>query len=165
MAVLEFVKNTADQVIIKVNIKNNLDVAQHPWLSSDYDYITVQKGEDKVLTVIKKDGTTFSCCWGKSGYTLISRSMENLRNAVVAFVEQVNYIPLDLDTNRITSAKVFYNHNFGMWQLTLNEKAYIKMPNVTNLKEAMRIAEMYVDAKRWVLKKATTGIDVWHAVM
>ena len=42
-------KNAEDMAILKVVAKTPWEVAQHPYLSSNYEYITVTKGEDHVM--------------------------------------------------------------------------------------------------------------------
>jgi hypothetical protein len=84
------VANDETQVVLKVTVKDNLQIALNPYIQSDYDYITVTKGPNHTLTVIKKDGTTFSFVWGVGGFTLISDNLERLRKEVVKFIESQN---------------------------------------------------------------------------
>ena len=93
MEVFEVFDVTRELVVLKVNANDSLTVAMHPYVQSNYDYITVTRGSDHVLTVVKKDGTTFDFHWGYSGYTLISEGLEVLRRKVVEFIKR-NHINL-----------------------------------------------------------------------
>ena len=53
-------KNTEEMAILQVMAKTPWEIAQHPYLSSDYEYITMTKEEKNIFTIVKTDGTTFS---------------------------------------------------------------------------------------------------------
>lgn len=162
--VFTLVENNNNNVIIKVNAENNLVIAQHPYIDSSYDYITVTKGGNHILTIIYKNGSTYSFHWGISGYTLISDILEVLKKNVIHFIEQECHIPLELTSN-IKSAKIYYNSNFKMWQLTLNGAANIWSQTATSLEEMKEWVKDYVKVIKWVHRIAPTGIDVWDAVL
>ena len=84
--VFELIENNSEMVVLKVNAGDNLTIAMNPYINGTYDYISVTKGKNHILTVIKKDGTSFSFHWGYSGYTLISDSLELLREKVMRFI-------------------------------------------------------------------------------
>ena len=84
------VSNDDLQVVLKVSVKDNLQVALNPFIQRNYDYITVTKGENHTLTVIKKDGKSFSFNWGEYGFTLISENLERLKREVVKFIKSQN---------------------------------------------------------------------------
>ena len=88
--IFSIVENNAKQVILKVNANDNLTIARNPFIDSTYDYITVTKDDCHILTIIKKDGTTFSFHWGLGGYTLICESLEELKRHVIAFIYSKN---------------------------------------------------------------------------
>lgn len=85
--VMEIVDRNSDRVVIKVNADDPLTIAMYPFIPGNTAYITVTLGEKHVLTVIKKDNSTFSFHWGIGGYTLISESLEQLRKEVVKFLK------------------------------------------------------------------------------
>ena len=82
--------NDDSQVVLKVSVKDNLQVDFTPLIQRNYDYITVTKGENHTLTVIKKDGKSFSFNWGEHGFTLISENLERLKREVVKFIKSQN---------------------------------------------------------------------------
>jgi hypothetical protein len=84
--VFTIVKDTEDLIVLGIKDLDPLGIAMHPYLSSDYRYISVTKGHDHTLSVIRKDGTKFSFSWGFSGFTLISQALKNLQSAVIAFI-------------------------------------------------------------------------------
>lgn len=162
--VFELVKCSDDYVILKVNAEDNFVIAMHPYVNATYDYITVTRGKNHLLTVVKKDGTTFSFSWGEDGYTVISESLKTLKAEVVNFIQSECYIPIKLKTSIYTKAKICYNNNFKSWQLTLNEDGYVFFPNCHDLEETIKIAEKFIKVKEWKHENARTGIDVWRAI-
>lgn len=92
--IFELVSKEPEQVVIKVKELDNLMIAKHPYIDSSYDYINVTRGRQNVLTVIKKDGTTWNFEWGYYSNTLIGGSTERLRWAVIDFVENECQISL-----------------------------------------------------------------------
>ena len=86
--VFEVCEVSDDKVIIKVNTDDLLAIARHIGLDANAAYITVTRGKDHVLSVIKKDGTSYSFDWGESGYTLISNRLEALRLDVIDFIHE-----------------------------------------------------------------------------
>lgn len=81
--VFELVEDNDSVVVLKVNADDPLTVALNPYVNATYDYISVTKGENHILTIVKKDGSTFSFHWGISGYTLICDELELLRKKVL----------------------------------------------------------------------------------
>lgn len=117
--IFEIADNSLDTVVVKVKDLTPLDVALHPFVSANESYITVTKGETNTLTTILRDGRTgVSFHWGYGGYTLISTELEDLKKAVIKFVQE-NGILLGLNFSKITKATVGYNHNYGKWQLRI----------------------------------------------
>lgn len=86
--VMKIVDRNSDRVVIEVSSDDPLTTAMYPFIPGNTAYITVTLGENHVLTVIKKDNSTFSFYWGIGGYTLISESLEQLRKEVVNFLER-----------------------------------------------------------------------------
>lgn len=50
------VQNTEDLVVLEVAVHSPLEVALHPYLNTDWKYISVSKGVNNTLTIIDKDG-------------------------------------------------------------------------------------------------------------
>lgn len=154
------------QVIVKVNAKDTLAVAKHPYVSSDMAYITVTRGTDHIFTVIKSDGKTFSFSFGVSGYTPISEALEALKKAVLDFISK-NGININYHGGRPNNADIFYNKNFKKWQLAIDVVAsatvYFWSDTATDIDSAIEAFKPYVTAEKWEQTKAITGIDVWKA--
>lgn len=49
-------QNTEDLVVLEVAVYSPLEIALHPYLNTDWKYISVSKGVDNTLTIIDKDG-------------------------------------------------------------------------------------------------------------
>ena len=108
--IFKFVSADEDKVIIEVIADSPLKVAMFPFVSSEYNYITITRGRDHVLTVIKKDGKTFSFDFGDSGHTLISDSLKELKKYVLKFIEDNNVL-IEWNGQGISNVKIFYNRN------------------------------------------------------
>ena len=159
---LESVDTT--QIILKVNANSSLKVAKYPFVSSDYDYITVTRGRKHLLTVIHKDGTTFSFHWGEGGYTLISDNLSLLKYNVITFIEDNCGIILEYDgTEPLTEATIYYNTWYKKWQLSLN-RSHWWSNTATDSDEMIEECKKFVTADEWKEQKATTGITVWKAI-
>lgn len=50
------VQNTEDLVVLEVAVYSPLEIALHPYLNTDWKYISVSKGVNNTLTIIDKDG-------------------------------------------------------------------------------------------------------------
>lgn len=50
------VQNTEDLVVLEVAVCSPLEIALHPFLSTDWKYISISKGVKNTLTIIDKDG-------------------------------------------------------------------------------------------------------------
>ena len=50
------IQNTEDLVVLEVVVCSPLEVALHPYLSTDWKYVSVSKGVNNTLTIIDKDG-------------------------------------------------------------------------------------------------------------
>lgn len=50
------VQNTEDLVVLEVAVHSPLEVALHPYLNTDWKYISVSRGVNNTLTIIDKDG-------------------------------------------------------------------------------------------------------------
>lgn len=166
--VFELCHRDSEKVVLKVNADDPLVVAMHPYISSDMAYITVTRGNEHVLTVVKKDGTTFSFTWGESGHTLISKNLETLKKKVISFIENDNHILLEWNDSQPVEANIFFNSNYKLWQLTLRGKgrlcAHWWSKDAKSYEEMATDVIPYVHACGWEHYVAVTGIDCWRAI-
>lgn len=172
--IFKFVSADEDKVIIEVIADSPLKVAMFPFVSSEYNYITITRGRDHVLTVIKKDGKTFSFDFGDSGHTLISDSLKELKKYVLKFIEDNNVL-IEWNGQGISNVKIFYNSNYKKWQLTLEGKrksnygfvscdVHYWSSTAKSSKEMIEECKRFIIAPSWQKVIAVTGIDVWKAV-
>lgn len=162
--VFELIDVSDEQVVIKVNAKDNLAVAMNPYISGDYDYITVTRGEHKTLTIIKKDGTTFSFSWGGGSSTIIRDNLERLKAKVVEFIYDNNVL-LNLNTSTVLKASIFYNNNYGQWQLSVNDRLAYLSYTAKSADEMINETKRFINCTEWIKGTAPTGIDIWKAVL
>ena len=159
------IQDTTDtMVIIKVTADNPLLIAQFPFVQKNYAYITVTRGEDHNLTVVYEDGHTFSFHWGHSGYTLVDETCDMLHWAVEQFIEESDIL-LSYDGGKVSSVCIYYNSNFGKWQLTLEvfggSNGYYWSSTATDAESMIKECQKFVTAD-WEKGKAITGIDIWN---
>lgn len=151
-----------NQVVIKVKADTPLKVAKFPFVSGNYEYITVTRGGNHILTVIHKDGHTFSFSWGNGGYTLISDELKLLKRNILAFIEN-NDIIIAYDGSPVTKASIYYNDSFKCWQLSLDGQGNYWNHEVNSAEEMIEYCKRFVTAK-WEFGKAQTGIDIWRTI-
>jgi len=169
--VFTLVEATPGQVIIKVLAEDPLTIARFPFVDSTMAYITVTRGENHILTVTRKDGKTYSFNWGSNGHTLISDSLEELRKAVVEYIEDYMHILLEQTNWQTKEATIYFNKYFDKWQLTLEGKGSGRQCAHWWSKTAKSYEEMaaevipYVKARGWEPKIAATGIQTWKAIL
>lgn len=166
----EVVEKDSHQVILKVLPRSPLGVARQPYIRAEWDFITVTRGEEHILTVLRKDGVAFDFHWGRSSYTLISESLKQLQKAVIDFLENEKYILLDWDDGKVNQASICYNGNFESWQLKLEGyrsgntvRAFARNKKIRSSEEMIEYAKHFVSVKGWEKAKAETGIDIWNA--
>lgn len=87
---LELIESTPTQAVIKVNCETPLEVARNPHFGQ-YAYITLtaQKGSysyKRVMTMTRKDSTTRSFHRGEGGYTLVTDSVDMMKDQVLEFL-------------------------------------------------------------------------------
>ena len=172
MEVFSLVENTNRQVVLKVNADDLLVIAKNPYINKEMAYITITKGSNHTLTVIKKDGTTFSFDWGSSGTTLINDNLNRLKWAAVDYIQDVLHILLDVEScKNPSSVVIYYNDWFKKWQASysFNDR---KLKDVNwwsktaACKEDMikELSEVY-DLSDFIHRLAPTGIDTWVATI
>ena len=169
--IFELVKYDNQKAILEVKEVSNLTIAEFPFISSKMDYITVTRGRNHVMTVINRDGSTWSVNWGENGCTMCSDSVNALKWAVVDFFQKDCGILLDLtvDNSQIKEATVYYNSNFRKWQLNLRVGPYqsqnIWFDDCKDENDAIIKAGKYIGCRSWSYRRAQTGIDTWVADM
>ena len=169
--IFEFVKADSQKAILKVKEVNNLTIAEYPFISSKMDYITITRGRRHTMTVINKDGSTWSVNWGEGGVTMCTDSVNALKWAARDFFQLECGILLDLttDNSEIKEASIFYNHNFRAWQLHLRVGPYqeqnLWFKDCYDEDGVIEKAKQYIGNRTWKYKMAPTGIDTWVADM
>ena len=168
--VLELVHYNNDRVIVKFKELSNLEKAMNPWVLTGAEYVTITRGRDHIMTVITKDGGSWSISWGDNGCTMISDSLLRSRKEIVAFIEKDCFIPLDLDVPNfwIEAENVYYNNNVGYWQA--NFEAQGKRSRIWDkewvcAKDAINFAKNIIGDCEWFKGTAQTGIDIWRAAL
>lgn len=167
----ELIQNTNELVILKNTVKTNLDVATHPYIDKTIDYITISKGDDNVITLVKTDGSSFCYTNGKSGYTIVNESLHELRRAAFSYIHSLGITTEIRTTMQPCSATIYYNNWYNAWQ------AHLYFPNFSKNKQenyfsstAKSENDMLSEIKAIFnttfleLKKgkAATGIDIWN---
>ena len=169
--IFELVKHDSQKAILKVKDVDNLMIAEHPYISKKMDYITITRGNRHTMTVINKDGSTWSVNWGDGGCTLCSDSVDKLKWAARDFFQLDCGILLDLtvDNSKIKEASIFYNSFYRAWQLSLRVGPYqsqnIWFHDCADELDVMEKACIYIGKRDWHYKVAQTGIDMWVANM
>ena len=168
--VLELVHVDNSKVVVKFKELSNFDKALNPWVLPNADYITITRGKRHIMTVITKDGKSWSINWGEGGVTMISDSLLESRRQIVSFIEKECLIPIDLtiSNDEITEASVFYNQWFTSWQVQLRGEGYGQEANIwdrscNNEYDAIDLANKFIGVHTWRKGTAQTGIDIWRA--
>lgn len=153
-----------NKIVIQVLADDPFKVAMFPFVSSDWKYITVTRGKEHILTVVKDDGTTFDFHWGFSGHTLIGESLEMLKKNVLKFIDDSDIL-IEYNGGEIKEAKIYYNSNYNKWQLTLGtvDAVYWRSDIAQSLEEMIEDCKRFVISDTWEKTVAVTGIDVWTA--
>lgn len=167
--VLELVHYDNDKVVVKFKELSNLEKAMNPWVLNA-EYVTITRGKNHIMTMISKDGGSWSISWGDNGCTMISDSLLRSRKEIVAFIEKDCFIPLDLDIPNflIEEASVYYNDCAGSWQANFDAKG--KRSRILDkewvcAKDAINFAKNIVGDCEWFKGTAQTGIDIWRAAL
>ena len=120
MAVFELVKETSEQIIVKVNAKDTLTVAEHPYVNAKMEYITVTRGDDNIYTIVYEGGTTWSWHSGKRGCTLVSENVNRLRKELCEFLTR-EHVFLGVHTELNPYAASFYATSSNPHGLRVND--------------------------------------------
>jgi hypothetical protein len=120
------------------------------------------------MTFINDDSSSWSIVWGDRS-TLISDSLRETRDRIVDFIEQECGFPLEIMTDEIKSATVYFNRYFGKWQINLIDSKD-NSGNVwfadTDLSTMLtKHAAKYVGTCAWEEAVAPTGITIWKALL
>lgn len=161
-------ENTDEMVILKNETKRPIDVAKNPWLSADDEYVTITKGRNHTLTLIKISGKTVSITFGERGYTLISDNFRKLKEKAIE-AAHVFGVLLEIPTTRKPdNVCIFYNYGYKKWQAVLtvngfNVRENVWFHDVFNENETLKLVEYYYEIKFKELthKMAETGIHTW----
>lgn len=167
--VFEIHSVSPQQVVLKVNVRNALTVAQYPFVNTEMEFISVTRGENHVMTVVKHNGQTWSIEFGANGHTLISDSVKVLKDNVLRFIND-NHIMINYCGGDVTMATIYYNSYYRKWQLSLNIKLDMKGSRncyywsecAEDLDTAIQDFAPIVAAEEW--RRDFSNIDVWRAV-
>ena len=167
--VLKLVEATNELVIVEVNPDlTPLEKARAPW-APNARYVSVTRGKNHTMTFIKEDSSTWSINWGYTGSTMISDSLLETRNRIVKFIEQEYGIPLDLTSDKIVAATIYFNSNFGKWQINLTDSkgnsGNVWFMNADFEDMINKHAVKYVGTCAWEEAIAPTGITIWKALL
>lgn len=169
MEIFELLETTPEQVVIKVNAKDALTVARHPYIQANYEYITVTRGKEHILTIVHDTGTTFSFHWGDSGYTLISDSLEKLKRKVLEFISKHDVL-MECNFDKADKADLFYNIYHKAWQLSLykgSQNGYHWFYDLSENNETSRLKAIEKAKKfgvcDFVRGTCATGIPIWNS--
>ena len=167
--IFKLVSVDAEKAIIEVGELDLLDLAEHPYLDVDNKYITVTRGDDHILKVINKDGSSWSIVWGYHGATRCGDLVNKLKGAVVDFLQNECGILLDMtiDNSEIEGATVFYNRHYGSWGMTVyaeGQNQSVRLKGCKDKDEAIEKATKFVGHRDWNYLRSETGLDTWEAV-
>ena len=163
------VENTDEMVILKNEVKRPIDIAKNPWLSNEDEYVTITKGRNHVLTLVKTNGKTVSITFGERGYTLISDNFRRLKEKAIE-AAHVFGVLLEIPTTKVPdNVCIFYNDNYKMWQAVLTVNGFNIRENVwftdaINQNDTLELVEdcFEIKFKELTYKRAQTGIDTWE---
>lgn len=161
-------ENTDEMVILKNEVKRPIDVAKNPWLSAEDEYVTIAKGRNHVLTLVKTNGKTVSITFGERGYTLISDNFRRLKEKAIE-AAHVFGVLLEVPTTKVPdNVCIFYNDNYKMWQAVLTVNGFNARENIWfndafDQNDALELVEQcfLIKFNDLVYKRAQTGIDTW----
>lgn len=156
-------KNTEEMAILKVMVKTPWEIAQHPYLSSDYEYITMTKEEKNIFTIVKTDGTTFSF----SNLEMTGASIGKLKGEVYDALKKYG-VTVGIPTMELPQKmEIYYNRFAQRWQANLSFKGISKEQRMylyaQNAEEMCKEIEkrFRIKFKPLVHGYAQTGIDIW----
>ena len=160
------VKNTEEMAILKVMVKMPWEIAQHPYLSSDYEYITITKEEKNDFTIVKEDGTTLSF----SDNTILDASFDKLRNKILDTLKKYGIV-INVQTMELPQKmEIYYYSDYKKWLVNLSfdgvfpkQSIWLAEPKDEN-EVCEAIEEIYgIKFKPLTHGYAQTGIDIWKA--
>lgn len=112
-------KNSFDQIVLQNTAKTVDDAALFPYINIDIDFISITKGENHVCNIIKDNGKCITFCWGHDGYTIISSSLESLKQKACEFITSQGIALSVKTTMQPCRAVIRYNNFVKCWQATL----------------------------------------------
>ena len=159
-------KNTEEMAILKVMAKTPWEIAQHPYLSSDYEYITMTKEEKNVFTIVKEDGTTSSF----SDKTIVDVSFDELRNKILETLKKYGIV-INIPTMELPQKmEIYYYSDYKKWLVNLSFDGGFPKQSIwlTEAKDEHEVCEVIEEIYGIKFKPLThgyaqTGIDIWKA--
>lgn len=143
-------------------VKTPWEIAQHPYLSSDYEYITMTKEEKSVYTIVKTDGTTLSFAYLEG-----NASIGKLKGEVSGALRKYG-VTVDIPTMELPQKmEIYYNRFTQSWKANLSFKGISKEEQMylytQNAEEMCKEIEkrFRIKFKPLVHGYAQIGIDIW----
>ena len=164
--ILELVHVDESKVVVKFKELSNLEKAMTSWVLPNAEYVTITRGRDHIMTIIRNDGSSWSIEWGDSGCTVMSKSLIESRNRIVDFIEQECYILLNI--TKATKATVLYNRHVCSWQITLRDcrgtEEIVWNKDFDNEYDTIELANKIIGKDcAWKKGISQTGINIWEA--
>ena len=165
-SILELVHVDDSKVVVKFKELSNLEKAMNSWVLPEAEYVTITRGRDHIMRIIRKDGSSWSIEWGDSGCTAMSKSLIESRNRIVDFIEQECHILLNI--TKIVGATVLYSRNLCSWQINFKDcRGTIETvwnKDCNNEYDIIELANKIIGKDcTWKKGIAQTGINVWEA--
>lgn len=153
-------------IVLKVNCNSPLEAARNPYVDMNTEYVSLTRGEDHILNVVRSDGSAWNFHFGKSGHTLISENTKLLKDKVLSYLHD-RHILIDYTGEKFRNATIFYNDNYDKWVLRLDtvggKSIGYESNTAVSAKEMIEECKVFVEAGKWNLGKAETGIGIWKA--
>ncbi len=156
------------QVILRVHADSAIACARHPYVDADMVLITVTRGRNHTLSVFDRNGRrTCDFDWGDRGRTVIDETLESLRRHVVDFILGQGVL-LDSQSDRCTSARMYWNSSYKSWQLACETPAgstnfwFGGEPTEQGFRQAKKeMRELFPGIRGFERTTCATGIPIW----
>ena len=153
-------------IVLKVNCNSPLEAARNPYVDMNTEYVSLTRGKDHILNIVRSDGSSWNFHFGESGHTLVDKSTELLKDKVLSYLHD-RHILIDYTGEKFRNAAIFYNDNYDKWVLRLDtvdgKGIGYESNTAVSAEEMIEECKVFVEADKWDLGKAQTGIDIWEA--
>lgn len=159
-----------EQVVIKIDELQPIDVAMHPYLDASMAYVTITRGADHTLTVVKRDGSRMaSWTWTARRAPKVEGNAKRLLEAMCDECEKSGVCIEVPSASKPSSCNVFLNPNIDTWQARIiflggRYSQLITFPKATSEDDV--VSSLLSDYRfefdpEPTLSTAPSGIDVW----